>query len=134
MKKLLFALFLTVLLVLSACSGGGDEEGSGSNDQSEQTSQDDSSQGTDDSSGSGDQASSDVDAKAAKEAFEQNGCISCHGNDLGGGYGPSLQKVGAKYSADDIQNIIKNGKNGMPPQSVGDSDRELIASWLAAKK
>ncbi|UOQ45741.1 cytochrome c [Halobacillus salinarum] len=126
MKKLLFGLFFVSFLALGACSGGGDEEGAG--DQSDPSTEENADQG------SSEQANSDVDAKEAKQAFEENNCISCHGGDLSGGYGPSLQKVGKKYSEDDIKEIISKGKGSMPPQSVSDEDKNLIASWLAAKK
>src|SRR5699024_12021610 len=41
--------------------------------------------------------------------FSQN-CASCHGDDLSGGMGPDLTKVGSELSADEIKDIIENGK------------------------
>src|SRR5699024_8766953 len=45
------------------------------------------------------------------EAIAQS-CIGCHGGDLEGGSGPSLQDVGSKYSQEEIQDIINNGIEG----------------------
>jgi cytochrome c551 len=63
-----------------------------------------------------------------------NKCISCHGENLKGGIGPSLQKVGSKYSKDEILNILKNGRGQMPPKVVQGEDAEKIAEWLSQKK
>ncbi|KHE69388.1 cytochrome c551 [Halobacillus sp. BBL2006] len=125
MKKLLSALFLGLILVLAAC-GGGEDEGATDDNATEQTDE-----GTNENADSGEGT---VDAEAAEQAFQKN-CASCHGGDLGGGMGPSLQEVGSKYSAEDIVGIIHNGKGSMPAQGqVSDEDAELIAGWLATKK
>lgn len=68
-----------------------------------------------------------------EKIYEQN-CLSCHGSDLSGQVGPSLQKVGSKLSKDDIANIIKNGKGSMPPQQLGNEQVSAIATWLSEKK
>jgi cytochrome c551 len=67
--------------------------------------------------------------------FKQN-CISCHGVNLEGGVGPNLQKVGTKYSKDQIVGIITNGRGAMPSFKGKISDNEIgaLADWLAAKK
>ncbi|GGK03080.1 cytochrome c-551 [Lentibacillus kapialis] len=115
MKKWLWTMLFGTALVLGACGGGGDNGGDGG-----------------DSSGS--DGGDTSEAGAAEELF-QNNCASCHGQDLSGGAGPDLTSVGADHSADDIVNIIKNGKGQMPAQSqVSDEDAQTIASWLAEKK
>jgi cytochrome c551 len=63
-----------------------------------------------------------------------NKCISCHGDNLKGGIGPSLQKVGSKYSKEQILNILKNGRGQMPPNVVQGKEAEKMAEWLANKK
>ncbi|KGX93597.1 cytochrome C551 [Pontibacillus halophilus JSM 076056 = DSM 19796] len=68
------------------------------------------------------------------EAIYQNNCASCHGGDLSGGFGPALQQVGGSYSADEIANIITNGKGQMPPQNLDESQTQTVAEWLAEKK
>ncbi|WP_186575762.1 cytochrome c550 [Aquibacillus kalidii] len=65
-------------------------------------------------------------------------CIGCHGTDLGGGSGgqPSLQKVGSKYSEEEILDIINNGIEGtaMMGGIVPPEEAEVLAKWLAEKK
>ncbi|MBA2175581.1 cytochrome c [Halobacillus locisalis] len=138
MKKWLSAMFLVLILVLGACGGGGGDEEPAENEDSGME------EGMDEENGdtggdSGDMEGSEeggdtVDAEAA-EAVYQNNCASCHGGDMGGGVGPALQEVGSKYSADEIVDIIKNGKGQMPAQGqVSDEDAQLVASWLATMK
>jgi mono/diheme cytochrome c family protein len=45
---------------------------------------------------------------ADAEAIYKTNCMSCHGVDLGGGVGPSLAKVGARMSVDQIKTQIEN--------------------------
>ncbi|MBX0357518.1 cytochrome c [Halobacillus sp. Nhm2S1] len=133
MKKLLSALFLGLILVLSACGGGGDEgatDDSANDETTEEQTAEDSGEGADEgTSDSGDGGTVDT---AAAEAVYKNNCAQCHGGELGGGMGPALTEIGSKYSADEIVDIIKNGKGGMPAQkNVSDEDAQLVASWLA---
>jgi mono/diheme cytochrome c family protein len=67
--------------------------------------------------------------------FKQN-CASCHGQNLEGIAGPNLTKVGSKYDAKQIADIIKNGKGGkMPPGMLKKQPEiEAVAKWLAEKK
>ncbi|GGN66142.1 MULTISPECIES: c-type cytochrome [Oceanobacillus] len=70
----------------------------------------------------------------ADEIF-QNNCAMCHGADLTGGGGPDLTAVGASYSADDIKEIIQNGKGAMPPvQAVQGEELDALAEWLSEKQ
>ncbi|WP_445613085.1 cytochrome c551 [Geobacillus sp. YF-1] len=103
------ALFLGVSLALAAC-GGGDNAGNNTG-----------------SSGGGDTAAS------AEQIFKQN-CASCHGQDLSGGAGPNLQKVGSKYSKDQIKDIIAKGRGIMPGRLIKGEEADKVAEWLAAKK
>ena len=106
MKKWFTAVLFGTLLVLGACGGGGDDA-------------------------SDDGAS--VDSAAGEEVYKQN-CASCHGDDLSGGAGPSLETVGADHSVDDIKNIIENGQGSMPPGLVSGEDEDAVAEWLATHK
>ncbi|WP_102028674.1 c-type cytochrome [Salirhabdus sp. Marseille-P4669] len=74
-----------------------------------------------------------VDTAAAEKIY-QNNCSMCHGADLAGAVGPNLQQVGARYSQEEIQNIIQNGKGGMQAVNISDEDANTVATWLAAKK
>ena len=80
--------------------------------------------------------SSAVDSSdAAQTELFKSHCASCHGENLQGGFGPNLQKVGSKYTEEEINNIIKNGKGRMPRvSSVSDKDRQHLAAWLAEHK
>ncbi|RAP29580.1 cytochrome c [Brevibacillus laterosporus] len=81
------------------------------------------------------QASGDTaTASAGEEKFKQSSCIGCHGVDLKGATGPSLETIGSKYSKDEILEIIKSGKGSMPANMAKGEDAESIAAWLAEKK
>lgn len=61
-------------------------------------------------------------------------CVTCHGDQLQGSAGPDLRKIGAKYDQSEIENIIKNGKNGMPAGVISGDDVAVVAKWLSEKK
>ncbi|TDQ36947.1 cytochrome c551 [Aureibacillus halotolerans] len=128
MKKELMALLFGTTLVLAACGGGsGEEDQAPSDDTSDTTEQADDNDG-DSASGA------DADTTAvAEEVFAQN-CASCHGSNLEGGMGPALSEIGAKYSEDEILNIIKEGPGNMPKNAAEGADAEAVAAWLAGKK
>ncbi|WP_010650904.1 cytochrome c550 [Oceanobacillus massiliensis] len=69
------------------------------------------------------------------EAVFQSNCSACHGADLSGGAGPDLTAVGSKYSADEIAEIIQNGRGAMPPQSqVAGEELSALSQWLSEKQ
>ncbi|MFX3624782.1 MAG: cytochrome c551 [Ectobacillus sp.] len=70
----------------------------------------------------------------AAEEIYQKSCASCHGGDLKGQVGPDLTKVGGKYSKEDIENIIKNGRGSMPAGTIQGDDVTTVAQWLSEKK
>ena len=110
MKWKLAAMFLGVSLALAACGGGGDNAGNNNGN-----------------NGGGDTAAS------AEQIYKQN-CASCHGQDLSGGVGPNLQKVGSKYSKEQIKEIIVKGRGAMPAGIIKGEDADKVAEWLASKK
>ncbi|MFD0695587.1 c-type cytochrome [Paenibacillus sp. GCM10027628] len=77
-----------------------------------------------------------VAVKADAPTVYKNFCISCHGNNLQGGEGPNIQKVGERLTEDEIIKRIQKGGGGMPPFQVALKDEELkaLASWLAGLK
>ncbi|MDL4841517.1 cytochrome c550 [Aquibacillus rhizosphaerae] len=81
----------------------------------------------------GDDESSEEEVLTDPQEIVQS-CIGCHGNDLQGANGPSLQQVGSKYSAEEILNIIQNGKGTMPPGVVEGEEAEILSEWLATEK
>lgn len=108
MKKKLLALLMgtTVVMGLAACGGGSDTS-----------------------------KNSDGGNTSAAEKIVAQKCASCHGGDLKGSVGPALNKIGAKYSKEEILGIIKNGKGGgMPAGLISGDDADKVATWLAAKK
>ncbi|HLR65671.1 cytochrome c551 [Virgibacillus alimentarius] len=123
MKKWLLAILFGSALVLGACGGGNDN----ANDEPEDNATEETEEnGAEEEGGT-------VDTAAAEEIFESN-CASCHGADLSGGAGPDLTKAGADHSADEIKDIIQNGKGSMPAQQVSEDDATTLADWLAEKK
>lgn len=82
--------------------------------------------------GGGEQQEETVDA--SPEELFQNQCASCHGGDLSGGAGPNLQEVGSRYSAEEIEEIIINGKGSMPPGLYTGEQATQVAEWLAEQK
>ncbi|MFD2442680.1 cytochrome c551 [Bacillus sp. CGMCC 1.16607] len=105
MKKKLLALLMGTGLVLAACGGGGDDEATGGGDT--------------------------IDA----EKITAQKCSSCHGEGLNGGGGaPKISDVGSRYSKDEIEDIILNGKGGMPGGLIKGDEASAVAEWLASKK
>ncbi|PTM56688.1 cytochrome c551 [Desmospora activa DSM 45169] len=69
------------------------------------------------------------------ENIYNNNCMSCHGQNLEGVSGPGLKEVGAKYSQEEIEEIIMNGKGRMPAiKQLSDENRAVLAEWLAEHK
>jgi len=68
------------------------------------------------------------------ESFAQGQCISCHGNDLAGGFGPNLH--GLSESKEVIHDIIKNGKGGMPAfgGKISDDQIDQLADYILSLK
>ncbi|MGP4107247.1 cytochrome c550 [Virgibacillus sp. L01] len=66
----------------------------------------------------------------------ENNCASCHGADLSGGAGPALNKVGSKYSQEEIREIIKTGfpDSGMPGGLLQGEKADAVAKWLSKQK
>ncbi|MFC4768950.1 c-type cytochrome [Effusibacillus consociatus] len=70
----------------------------------------------------------------AAKTFGQT-CASCHGVDLKGQVGPALLGVGNKYTPEQIQEIIKNGKPpAMPAGFLQGEDAKKVAEWLSKQK
>jgi cytochrome c551 len=111
MKLKWIALLLGTSLLLAACGGGGDE----SNGTKEKTDE------------------APTETSSAEDIFRQS-CASCHGQNLEGGAGPSLEKVGGKYSEEEIQDIIINGRGSMPKGLLTEDKAAVVAKWLAEKK
>jgi cytochrome c551 len=115
MKKKLLALLMGTSLVLAACGG---------NDQA--TDKGNSTSHTNDTT-------TTADAGDAAKLFA-NHCSACHGQDLAGGVGPNLTKIGSTLSKAEIENIISKGRGSMPDGLLDESEAAQVADWLATKK
>ncbi len=73
-------------------------------------------------------------AEAKPEEIVKQTCTTCHGANLEGSVGPNLQKVGSKYSQDEIKGILMNGKGNMPAGLVSGDGAAKVAAYLAEKK
>lgn len=76
-----------------------------------------------------------LNADQAEGTLKAN-CISCHGDQLQGAVGPSLQNIGATYTDEQIYKIVSKGKGGMPAFGGRLQDEEIanLAHYLAEKK
>ncbi|ASA26565.1 c-type cytochrome [Paenibacillus donghaensis] len=76
-----------------------------------------------------------LDAAAAEEVVKAT-CISCHGDQLQGGMGPSLQQAGAEHDAEAIYSIVTKGRGQMPSfkEQLAPEEIANVAMWLAEKK
>lgn len=80
----------------------------------------------------------DVEVDETSEGYEiyqaQASCIGCHGGDLAGVSGPML--LGNELSAEEVQEVIKNGRGGMPAGAFTGTEEELqvLAEFIAGLK
>jgi mono/diheme cytochrome c family protein len=76
------------------------------------------------------------EGNAKAEALFKANCMSCHGANLQGDFGPNLTKVGARLSKDKIAAQITNGGGDMPAQgkNIAAADIAILAAWLAGMK
>ncbi|OES46189.1 cytochrome C551 [Domibacillus iocasae] len=112
-------------IMLAACGGG--------DDAAKDTADDATVEETETEAPATDEGTEETTASAGEEVYQQS-CLSCHGGNLEGGFGPALDKAGAEYSKDEILDIIHNGKGQMPPNVVEGEEAEAVAAWLAEKK
>ncbi len=118
MKKKLLALFMGSALILGACGGGGDTAN----------------EPADNNAGNGGETAAPTADNAAAEGLFAQSCASCHGQNLEGGVGPELTKVGSKLDAAGIEGIITNGQGAMPAGLLQGDDAKAVAEWLATHK
>ncbi|WP_042356443.1 cytochrome c551 [Bacillus rubiinfantis] len=120
MKKWLYGIICILFVAsLTACGGGSDKDTSKDNNTTTEN--------------TADKAPASNTAADGDKVFQAT-CAACHGNDLKSGYAADLDKIGSKYSKDEILDIIHNGKGQMPKQNLSDEDADAVATWLAGKK
>lgn len=117
-KFIVSLLFLALILIVSACGGGGDEEGSESDTGNE----------------SGGESTAQGDVDNGSKVFENN-CLSCHGKEGAGGSGPSLQGDEIASDYDKTVKQVKNGGGGMPAFEGQLSEQEIadVATYITEK-
>ncbi|QZT35475.1 cytochrome c [Caldalkalibacillus thermarum TA2.A1] len=64
---------------------------------------------------------------AEGEAVVQQSCVSCHGENLEGGMGPSLHGITEKYTREELYDILVNGIGSMPAGTARGHEEEVIA-------
>lgn len=81
-------------------------------------------------------APADPSFKASEIWTAQQGCKGCHGVNMEGTMGPNLQKIGTKYDANQIAEIIHKGKGvGMPGGLIKDeAEIKKLAEYMATLK
>lgn len=81
-------------------------------------------------------APADSSFKADAVWKAQSSCMGCHGQNMEGAVGPNLQKIGSKYSVEEIADIIHNGKPpGMPGGMIKDeAEIKKLAEYMASLK
>lgn len=75
----------------------------------------------------------DLVAQTPEEIYN-NSCITCHGANYEGASGPELIGLKERSSADEVKDVLKNGKKGdignMPGGLVPDESLDEMAEWL----
>lgn len=136
MKKLLYGLLcLSFAAFLTAC-GGGDEAADTTDEPSLNKEEPSNDHVGDEETAEGqaaDESPPSADAGEAKADFQKS-CAACHGADLTSGSAPDLNAIGAKYSKEEILNIIENGSGSMPGGLLKGEEAERVAEWLATMK
>ncbi|MDW0108968.1 cytochrome c550 [Sporosarcina aquimarina] len=116
---LIFALGIGLIFFMSMYGIDQQKEIADANDESTE-------EGTKDDGEEG--ASSEFDA----EAVAQQKCIGCHGGDLTGAVGPSLH--GEDKDPEELHEIIKNGKGGMPAGLIEDENIDAMVDYILTLK
>jgi cytochrome c551 len=139
LNKLSMILVMMVLMIglLAAC-GGTEEQTSPDNTPDEgvteteipadQPDQEDTA-GETDTEDTANESSEDAEVIATGEAVVNQACISCHGTNLEGGFGPALQNIGDTYSKEEIIDVLINGKGSMPG-NLAEGSEEAVAVYL----
>ncbi|RXZ77836.1 cytochrome c [Paenibacillaceae bacterium] len=113
--KVSLTVTVALLLILSACGGGGAEQTPNKPTPPE---------------------TEQAGEFAAAETIYQQKCMSCHGTDMQGRSGPNLQKVGSKRTEQEIADVVANGQNRMPAFKNALTEGEIaqLSTWLSSMK
>ncbi|HAQ06602.1 MAG TPA: cytochrome C' [Bacillus bacterium] len=64
------------------------------------------------------------------EGLYKRSCLNCHGADLQGGAAPGVKNMAAKYSEEEILDLINNGIGLMPGKLLSETEAETVTKWL----
>ncbi|WP_096202449.1 c-type cytochrome [Bacillus sp. FJAT-45350] len=128
MKKFLMAIMGASVLALGACGGGADEpaEEAPVEEAPAEEAPVEEAPAEDDAEETAGDVTYDV---ASAEAKYNQSCAACHGGNLQGGVGPSLE--GGAYTYEEIMHAIENGIGTMPPNLAEGAEAENLSAWLA---
>lgn len=125
MKKLLMATACASILTLAACGGKPAEEAPAPGTEAPAPGE------AETKAPEGEPTDGDVTYDAALAEASYKSCAGCHGANLEGVSGPALK--GTALSADEILDIIENGRGTMPAGLKTGDEAKNLAAWLAAQ-
>ncbi|WP_147535836.1 c-type cytochrome [Bacillus marasmi] len=65
--------------------------------------------------------------------YEQK-CSACHGSDLkGAAAGPAVLNMKSKYTTDELEKLMLDGKGMMPGKLLTEEENKLVSEWLMTK-
>lgn len=112
MKKEVFGLLISSLLVLGACEDSKDLNTKVIDSRSDNV---------------------PLSIEEVKNVYSQN-CSSCHGQVLANGVPGGLDKIGAELSEGEIEKIILDGEGMMLGGLIKDDEASALAKWLSTMK
>ncbi len=86
------------------------------------------------------QQTADPKIERGKAVYDETGCATCHAiGKIGGRTGPSLDKIGSKYDAEKLKEILVNPKSlnpntVMPPFEGSEEDLDALVAYLLSLK
>lgn len=77
----------------------------------------------------------EADADVASPIYKSS-CLSCHGDQLQGGFGPALAHIGSDMTKEEIYRTVMDGRRSMPSfeKRLTADEIDTIATWLASLK
>ncbi len=88
---------------------------------------------TDDRQASGGKNGGNSIALTPEEIYSQS-CYQCHGENYEGGAGPELVGVGDRLSAEEIRDVLVNGRGIMQGGLVPEGNLDEMVDWLMTLK